>query len=49
VQVLDVLGQALWQGQVPGSSELELALPAALPAGVYVVRGGGLARSLLVE
>ena len=34
---------------MPAAGPLRLALPAALPAGVYVVRGGGHARRLLLE
>ena len=49
VEVLDVLGRRLVRAQMPGSGTLRLPLPAALPTGVYVVRGGGQARRLVVE
>jgi hypothetical protein len=49
VQVLDVLGRVVSQAQMPASGPLELLLPATLRAGVYVVRGGGLAQRLVVE
>ena len=49
VHVLDVLGRAVCAGRMPASGPLQLALPAQLPAGLYVVRGGGQARRLVVE
>ena len=49
VQVLDALGRAVWQGQMPATGPLALALPAGLPAGLYLVRGDGQTRRLVVE
>ena len=49
VEVLDVLGRQITSGRMPASGPLQLVLPASLPGGVYVVRGGGQARRLVVE
>ena len=49
VEVLDVLGRRVAQGRMSASGPLHLTWPAALPAGMYVVRGGGQARRLLLE
>ncbi|GAA3987355.1 T9SS type A sorting domain-containing protein [Hymenobacter antarcticus] len=49
VQVLDVLGRVLLAGTVPARGELQLALPAGLPAGLYLVRAGTQAQRLVVE
>ena len=47
--VYNTLGQRVATGVVPVSGTLQLALPGQLPAGVYVVRGGGQARRVVVE
>ena len=49
VRVLDVLGRQVLTGQMPAQGLLHLALPAGLPAGVYLVRAGAQARRLVVE
>ena len=49
VQVLDVLGRRVLTGQMPAQGLLHLALPAGLPAGVYLVRAGAQTRRLVVE
>ena len=47
--VLDALGRMLLTGTTDAAGRAQLALPAGLPAGVYVVRSGAQARSLVVE
>ena len=47
VWVLDVLGRVVAQGRMPAAGPL--ALPLALPAGVYVVQAEGQARRLVIE
>lgn len=49
VQVLDALGRKVSIGQMPATGPLALALPAALPAGVYVVRSATQVRRLVIE
>jgi len=49
VQLLDLTGRILLTATLPASGPLELALPADLRPGLYVVRGGGQARRLAVE
>ena len=49
VEVFDALGRRVTQGKMPSNGPLELQLPALLPPGVYVVRGGGQAQRLQVE
>ncbi|GAB2940672.1 hypothetical protein GCM10027048_01320 [Hymenobacter coalescens] len=50
VQVYDALGRAVAAGAAPaGGGVLRLALPATLPAGVYLVRAAGRTQRLLVE
>jgi hypothetical protein len=49
VQLLDLTGRALLTTTLPASGPLELALPAGLQPGLYVVRGGGQALRLAVE
>ena len=47
VRVFDVLGRPVAQGRMPAAGPL--ALPLALPAGVYVVQAEGQARRLVIE
>ena len=49
VQVLDALGRLVSQARMPAAGPLLLVLPASLPAGLYLVRGDGQARRLIVE
>ena len=49
LEVFDALGRAVAAGTANATGTARLALPAGLPPGVYVVRGGGLARRLAVE
>ena len=49
VRVFDVLGRQVLTGQMPAQGLLHLALPAGLPAGVYLGRAGAQARRLVVE
>ena len=49
VQVFDLTGRLRLTATVPPSGPLELVLPGNLSPGVYVVRGGGQARRLVVE
>ena len=49
VRVLDALGRRVGSGRMPASGPLRLALPAALPPGLYVVQGAGQAQRLVVE
>lgn len=49
VQVLDIVGRLVLRGAVPKQGALQLALPAGLPAGVYLVRAGAQTRRLVVE
>ncbi|WP_305013236.1 T9SS type A sorting domain-containing protein [Hymenobacter mellowenesis] len=49
VEVLDALGRRVAGGHVPLQGPLYLALPHALPPGLYVVRSGSQAQRLLVE
>ncbi len=45
LELYDVLGRPLWQGQVSGSQPL-FHLPADLPSGVYILRAGASALRL---
>ena len=47
VQVLDVLGRQVWAARMPATRPM--ALPADLPAGVYLVRSAGQYQRLIVE
>ena len=49
VQVFDALGRLVGQGRMPANGPLALGLPPTLPAGLYLVRGAGLTRRLVVE
>jgi hypothetical protein len=49
VQVLDALGRVVGVGHMPLIGPLNLALPATISAGLYVVRSGGQSRQLVVE
>lgn len=49
VRVLDLLGREVLRGTVPKQGGLQLALPAGLASGVYLVRAGAQARRLVVE
>ena len=49
VQVFDLLGRLRLAATLPPSGPLELALPTTLGPGVYVVRGGGQSKRLVVE
>ncbi|UYZ63421.1 zinc-dependent metalloprotease [Hymenobacter weizhouensis] len=49
VQLLDLAGRVLLTTTFPATGSLQLELPAGLAPGVYVVRGGGQARRLVVE
>lgn len=49
VLLLDAVGRRVAAGVVPMSGPLRLALPLALPAGVYVVRAAGHSQRLLVQ
>ncbi|MBF9143102.1 T9SS type A sorting domain-containing protein [Hymenobacter properus] len=49
VQVLDIVGRKVLAGTVPPQGTLQLALPAGLPPGVYLVRAGAQTRRLVVE
>jgi len=49
VQVLDALGRLVLTGTTDAAGTATLALPAGLPAGVYVVRAGQQAARLVVE
>ncbi len=49
VQVFDLLGRQVLGGTVPERGFLQLALPASLASGLYLVRAGQQARRLLVE
>lgn len=49
VQVFDVRGARVGGGTMPAAGPLPLALPPALPAGLYLVRGAGQARRLVIE
>ncbi|MBF9220547.1 IPT/TIG domain-containing protein [Hymenobacter ruricola] len=49
VEVLDALGRAVAHATAEADGTARLTLPAGLAAGVYVVRGGSLARRLVVE
>lgn len=49
VTVLDALGRPVTAAPADATGTAALALPAALPAGVYVVRAGGRALRLTVE
>ncbi|MDO7847935.1 T9SS type A sorting domain-containing protein [Hymenobacter sp. M29] len=49
VQVLDALGRIVLKGALSAQGALQLALPAALPPGLYLVRAGTLAQRLVVE
>lgn len=49
VEVLDGLGRRVTTATATADGSVRLALPAGLPPGVYVVRGGGQARRLTVE
>ena len=48
-ELYNLLGQRLAAAVVPFSGTCQLALPHRLPAGVYVVRGGGQTRRVFVE
>ncbi|GAB3875558.1 hypothetical protein GCM10028824_31240 [Hymenobacter segetis] len=47
--VLDALGRVLLTATADAAGTARLALPAGLPAGVYLVRSGGQVRRLVVE
>lgn len=47
VQVLDVLGRQVWAARMPATGPM--ALPASLPAGMYLVRSAGQYQQLIVE
>ena len=49
VRVLDALGREVLSATADAGGTARLLLPAGLPAGLYMVRGGGQARRLLVE
>ena len=49
VQVLDALGRPVLRTQADAQGRAHLSWPASLPAGVYLVRCGALARRLAVE
>jgi hypothetical protein len=49
VSVYDTLGKLLVTGVAPATGPAQLALPAPVAAGLYVVRGPGWARQLAVE
>ncbi|WP_226163070.1 LamG-like jellyroll fold domain-containing protein [Hymenobacter terricola] len=49
VTVLDALGRPVTSAPADAAGTAQLALPAGLPAGVYVVRAGGKALRLTVE
>ncbi len=49
VQAFDPLGRLVAAATADATGTAVLALPASLPPGVYIVRGGGLARRLAVE
>jgi hypothetical protein len=48
-QLYDLTGRLILTATSPRSGPLQLALPASIPAGIYVVRGGGQARRLALE
>jgi hypothetical protein len=49
VHLLDVLGRTVLTTATDASGTARFSLPAGLPAGVYLVRGGGIAARLAVE
>lgn len=49
VQLLDALGRVVANGRMPANGLLSLAVPNALPAGLYLVRSAGQACRLVVE
>ena len=49
VQIFDLTGRLRLTATLPPSGPLELALPATVGPGVYVVRGGGQSKRLVVE
>lgn len=49
VQVLDALGRIVAIGQMPARGPLALPLPAALSAGLYLVRSAGQVQRLVIE
>ncbi len=49
VQLLDLTGRVLLSAAVPAKGPLQLALPAGLAPGVYLVRSGSQTRRLAVE
>ncbi|WP_310397025.1 reprolysin-like metallopeptidase [Hymenobacter sp.] len=49
VQLFDLTGRVLLTAALPASGPLQLVLPASLTPGIYVVRGAGQSRRLVVE
>lgn len=49
IQVFDVLGRQVSKEQMPATGPLRLDLSAALPTGIYVVRGAGQSQQLILE
>jgi hypothetical protein len=48
VEVFDALGRVVSRGKMPASGALRLDLPAGAAPGLYLVRGGGQARRLII-
>ncbi|MDO7850753.1 SBBP repeat-containing protein [Hymenobacter convexus] len=49
IQMLDALGRVILVGTMPEHGDMQLELPAGLPAGLYIVRAGKEARRVVVE
>jgi hypothetical protein len=49
VELYDLTGRVLLTATSPPSGPLQLVLPASIPAGIYVVRGGGQSQRLALE
>ncbi|MBD2769524.1 hypothetical protein IC235_16675 [Hymenobacter sp. BT664] len=48
-QLYDLTGRLILTAPAPHRGPLQLVLPASIPAGIYVVRGGGQSRRLALE